>query len=76
MNYSVLQLITAFIFGYKYYANIVWTRGTERYELSSFIFTRKEDAERHKRDLEENRSFQYVETITFRSRNIYPAVNR
>lgn len=71
MNYSVLQAIVAFIFGHKYYANIVNTRGTDRFELASFIFLTKEEAERHRKKLDTTRTFQYVETISFRSRMVY-----
>ena len=71
MNYSVLQAIVAFIFGHKYYANIVNTRGTDRFEVASFIFLSKEDAIRHRRSLDTTRTYQYVETISFRSRMVY-----
>ena len=71
MNYSVLQAIVAFIFGHKYYANIVNTIGTDRFELASFIFLTKEEAIRHRRSLDTTRSYQYVQTITFRSRIAY-----
>ena len=71
MNYSVLQAIVAFIFGHKYYANIVNTRGTDRFEVASFIFLTKEDAIKHRRSLDTTRSYQYVETVSFRSRMVY-----
>lgn len=71
MNYSVLQAIVAFIFGHKYYANIVNTRGTDRFEVASFIFLSKEEAIRHRRSLDTTRSYQYVETVSFRSRMVY-----
>ena len=71
MNYSVLQAIVAFIFGHKYYANIVNTRGTDRFEVASFIFLSKEDAIKHRRSLDTTRSYQFVETISFRSRMVY-----
>lgn len=71
MNYSVLQAIVAFIFGHKYYANIVNTRGTDRFEVASFIFLTKEDAKRHRKKLDTTRTFKYVETISFRSRMVY-----
>lgn len=71
MNYSVLQAIVAFIFGHKYYANIVNTRGTDRFEVASFIFLTKEEAIRHRRSLDTTRSYQYVETVSFRSRMVY-----
>lgn len=68
---TVLQAIIAHIFGHKYYANIVNTRGTYRCEISSFIHKSKEDAERHRREIESTRSFLFVETISFRSRMDY-----
>ena len=48
MNYSVLQAIAAFLFGHKYYANIVNTRGAERYEIASYIFPSKYEADQHR----------------------------
>lgn len=63
-----LREILAFIFGRKYYANIVNTRGTSKCEISSFIFLSAEDADLHRRDLEDNRSYKYITTVSFRSR--------
>ena len=68
---TVLESIIAFLFGHKYYANIIYTRGTTRQELSSFIHRSREEAEQHRRDLETNMSFGWVETISFRSRQDY-----
>ena len=48
---TVLESIIAFLFGHKYYANVIYTRGTTRQELSSFIHRSKEEAEQHRRDL-------------------------
>lgn len=77
MNYSVLQAIAAFLFGHKYYANIVNTRGVERYELTSYIFASQYEADQHRLRIEQTRTFEYIETISFRSRKVYlPAVNR
>lgn len=70
-NETLLQAIVAFIFGHKYYANIVNTRGTVKCEVASFIFLSKEDAEIHRQSLETTRSYLYVETISFRSRKVY-----
>lgn len=76
MNETVLQAIVAFIFGHKYYVNIVNTRGTTRCETTSFIWSTKQQAMEHKMRLEDNRSFRYVETVSFRSREVYkPAVS-
>lgn len=66
---SLLTMLTRHLFGRKYYANIVVTAGTFDYGISNYIFRTKEEAYRHKKTLETTRSFMYVETISFRSRN-------
>lgn len=63
--------ITEFLFGKKYYANVINTRGSERCEMSSFIFSSRSDAERHRDELSSTVSYQWVETISFRSSNDY-----
>ena len=68
---TVLQLIIAHILGNKYYANIINTKGTDKCEISCFIHRTKEEADRHRREIEETRSFLYIETISFRSRKNY-----
>lgn len=74
MYSTVLQEIAAFLFGRKYYANIVLTRGTTRTELCSFIFRSKAAALKHRDTLLTLPSFQYVETVSFRSRHEYDEV--
>ena len=71
MKETVFQAIVAHIFGHKYYANIVNTRGTNICEVSSFIHRTKEDALVHRREIENTRSYLWVETISFRSRKDY-----
>ncbi len=71
MNTTVLKEIIAFILGRKYYANIIATKGTTRQEICSYIFATRQAAERHKRDIETTLSFQFIETISFRSRRVY-----
>ena len=71
MNKLVFQRILEHILGYKYYANIINTRGTFKYEISCFIFRTKEEAMRHRMSLDTNLSFMYIETISFRSRHEY-----
>lgn len=71
MKKSLFQIITDFILGEKYYANIVNTRGTAKCELCSFIFQSKEEADKHVEKLRTTRSFEFIETISFRSRIIY-----
>lgn len=60
----------AFLFGRKYYANIIATRGTDKQEICSFIFATKEAADKHRVDVGTTLTFQYIETVTFRSRKI------
>ena len=76
MKKSLLQIIVDFILGEKYYANIVNTRGTAICELSSFIFHSKEEAAQHVEELRTTRSFEFIETISFRSRIIYGMCKR
>ena len=47
MNSTVLKEIMAFLFGRKYYANIVATKGTTKQEICSYIFATKEAANRN-----------------------------
>lgn len=70
MNSTVLKEIIAFLFGRKYYANIVATRGVSKQEICSFIFSTRQAAERHRQELDSTLSYRYVETVSFRSRKI------
>lgn len=65
---TVLKSIWNFLFGYKYYACVINTRGVIRTELSSYIFRTKEEAEEYRRGLETNVTYKWVETVSFRSR--------
>ena len=71
MKRSLIQLVIEHIFGRKYYANIVSTVGTQRCDICSFVFPTRQEAEQHRRELDLLASFRFVETISFRSRNIY-----
>lgn len=71
MQTTVLKEIIAFLFGRKYYANIVGTKGTSEMQICSFIFRTKEEALRHRDSLRSTLSFLYIETISFRSRKEY-----
>ena len=53
MNSTVLKEIIAFLFGRKYYANIVATKGTTKQEICSYIFATKEAAKQHKLEIEQ-----------------------
>ena len=68
---TVLTEIMAFILGRKYYANIIHTRGTDKCEVSSFIFRSRGEADAHRDALENNLSYKFVETVSFRSRREY-----
>ena len=68
---TILTEIIAFILGRKYYANIIHTRGTNKCEVSSFIFHSKKEADDHRYALESNLSYKFVETVSFRSRREY-----
>lgn len=71
MNSTVLREIIAFLFGRKYYANIINTRGMSKCEICSFIFPTKEEAEIHRQSVNQTMSYLYIETISFRSRRNY-----
>lgn len=70
MNSTVLTEIMAFLFGRKYYANIIATKGVVKEEICSYIFATKEAADRHRQEIETTLSFSFIETISFRSRKI------
>lgn len=70
MNSSILQAIIEHLFGKKYYANIVNRRGTPQCELSSFIFSDPIEAANHRIRLQGNRSYAFVETVTFRAHSL------
>lgn len=70
MNSTVFNEILAFLFGRKYYANIITTKGVAKQEICSYIFATKEAAERHRDEIETTLSFRYIETISFRSRKV------
>lgn len=73
---TLLTEILAFILGRKYYVNIIHTRGTNRCEVSSFIFPSKKEADEHRNALENNLSYRFVETVSFRSRKEYANVRK
>lgn len=71
MEQTLIEKILAHLFGHKYYANIINRTGTDIDEISCFIFTTREQANAHRESLLTNRSFSFVETISFRSRKTY-----
>lgn len=64
------------LFGHRYYANIINTKGSDKLEICSFIFPSKEEAERHRKDIGDTASFLFIETVSFRSKKKYPSVKR
>lgn len=75
---NLLSLIIDHILGRRYYANIVYHIGTRNCEIASHIFETKKGARIHRESLASNRSFNFIKTISFRSRtkitNIQPYV--
>ena len=72
MNSTVLKEIIAFLFGRKYYANIIATKGVAKQEICSYIFATREAADNHRNEIETTLSFRYIETVSFRSRKVAP----
>ena len=70
MNTTVLKEVLAFVFGRKYYANIVATKGTTKQEICSYVFCTRAAANRHHQEIDASMSFLFIETISFRSRII------
>lgn len=71
MKESIIQRAVSIVLGHKYYCNIVNVLGTDTHEMTSYIFSQKADAEAHRRRINSTLSFEYVETISFRSRKVY-----
>lgn len=68
---SVLQLIINFVFGRKYYACILNVSGTQKYDISCFIFTSTKEVEDYKEQMKTNLRYSVVKVISFRSRMNY-----
>lgn len=68
---TLINAIIEFLFGKKYFANVINTRGTDRCEISSFIFSSSADAQKHRQEISSTASYQWIETISFRSRIDY-----
>ena len=48
MQTTALKEIIAFLFGRKYYANIIATKGVVKQEICSYIFSSREAADKHR----------------------------
>lgn len=57
------------IIGRKYYVIIVGERGSDRYDMASQIHISRESAEAHRRRIDATRTYQYITTVSFRSRH-------
>jgi hypothetical protein len=66
----LLKEMTRFLFGDVYYAVIIGERGSDRYDLASQIHTTRASAEAHRQRINETRTYIYIETIRFRSRQL------
>ena len=71
INVRVYNEICDFLFGRRYWANIVRTRGTGDADLGSFIFRSKAAADAHHTQIDTTLSYTWVETVCFRSRKEY-----
>lgn len=67
----LLHLIIDHIFGHKYYVNIVNVKGTDKLEATLYIHPTLEAARQHAKNIEDTRSFIFVETVSFRSHKKY-----
>ena len=68
---NLFEAIMAHLFGHKYYAVIVNRKGTLGCFICDAIYADKEAAKAKEQELVFNNSFQYIETISFRSRINY-----
>ena len=66
----VLNAVLDYLFGPKYYANVVNVQGTAKCEICSYVFSSKEQALKHKNELSDSITFKFVDTISFRSKKI------
>lgn len=67
---ALLKAISEFLFGKKYYANIVNLIGTDHVQIACHIFHTPEAAAEHRRQIDATASYQWIETISFRSRTL------
>ena len=71
MKKSLIQRILEYSFGFQYFANIINVRGTDRCEITCFIFRSREDAQKHAESVRSTLSFDFIETVSFRSHRVY-----
>lgn len=68
---SIIQKVIAHILGNRYWLCVVSRRGTDRVDISGYIFPTRGDAEEYAMSLQDNASFRFVEMRPFRSRSKY-----
>jgi hypothetical protein len=68
MNTTIINEIIAFLFGRKYYANIISIRGTSEIEICQYVFKSLQEAKAHQQKVESTITFNFIETVSFRSR--------
>ena len=71
MKKSLIQRILEYFFGFQYFADIINVRGTDRCEVTCYIFHTCEEAQKQHDTIRTTLSFDYVETISFRSHRVY-----
>ena len=59
------------ILGKKYYVCVLNQVGTPKYHVNSVMFRTKEEVKAYRDGLMNNRSYQYIETVSFRSHKDY-----
>lgn len=68
---KTLRRLMELLLGHKYYLCVVNRVGTDIYEVNSTMFRTKDEVEVYKQQLLATRMFQWVETISFRTRTDY-----
>lgn len=71
MKKSLIQRILEYFFGFQYFANIINVRGTDRCEVTCYIFHTREEAQKHAESIRSTLSFDFIETVSFRSHRVY-----
>ena len=76
VNNPLVVRITDFIIKHKYYIVIVNVKGTDECVATSYIHLNRKSADEHRKRIERDTlSYEYIETIVFRSDVEYPAPN-
>ncbi|MCD8288151.1 MAG: hypothetical protein LUC18_04845 [Porphyromonadaceae bacterium] len=72
MTTTILKEVITFLLGRKYYGATFCLRGVSEYQFNSVIYTSKEAMLLHKQEMDDNRTYKWIETFSFRSRKDYP----